>query len=163
MKDLSLQAHPVFIAFVALMLLVSGIGVVWAADDKALIDKVRSDFNDAFNAGNARAMSRLIDGNAVWLRPGGPANVGKNTITALYSDYFKKFRSKIELKSGDIQVCNGYAFISSDFTRNDSAKAGGTVKKFSGHYLFVLKKQPDGTWKIARDIWNETTNPAGKP
>ncbi len=163
MKNHVLHAPPLFIAFVALMLLVSGIGVVWAADDKASIDKVRSDFNAAFNAGNARAMARIIDGNAVWLPPGRPSSAGKDTITAMYADYFKKFRSKIELKPGDIQVGNGYAFMSSDFSRDDSPKAGGTVKKVSGHYLFVLKKQADGTWRIVRDIWNESANPAGKP
>lgn len=163
MKSRVLSAHPVFSAFVALLLLVSGIGVASAADDKASIDKVRSDFNAAFTAGNAREMARLIDGNAVWLPPGKPAVVGKDSIAAVYTDNFKKFRSKIELKSGDIQVCNGYAFMSGDFSRADSPKAGGTVKKVSGHYLFVLKKQPDGLWKIARDIWNESTIPSGKP
>jgi uncharacterized protein (TIGR02246 family) len=163
MKNRVLHAHPIFIAFVALMLLVSGIGIVAAADDKASIDKVRSDFNAAFNAGDARAMARLIDGNAVWLPPGRASSVGKDAITTVYADYFKKFRSKIELKAGDIQVGNGYAFMSSDFSRDDSPKAGGTVKKVSGHYLFVLKKQADGTWRIVRDIWNESAIPAGKP
>jgi ketosteroid isomerase-like protein len=162
MKNRVLHAHPIFLAFVALMLLVSGIGVACAAKENAPIDKVRSDFNAAFSTGNAEAMSRLIDGNAVWLPPGRPSSVGKEPITAWYADYFKKFRSKIDLKSGDIQVCDGYAFMSGDFSRADSPKAGGTVKKVSGHYLFVLKKQPDGTWKIARDIWNESAKPAGK-
>jgi ketosteroid isomerase-like protein len=40
------------------------------------------------------------------------------------------------------------------FTRADEVKAGGQVKKAAGQYLFILKKQSDGSWKIARDIWD---------
>jgi ketosteroid isomerase-like protein len=120
---------------------------------------VRLDFNAAFNDGKAEAMGQLIDLNGVWLPPGKQALVGKDKIVQHYADYFAQVRSEFELKSGDIQVSEGWAFMSGAFSRADTPKAGGKATQASGHYLFVLKRQPDGTWKIARDIWNETVKP----
>jgi len=34
-------------------------------------------------------------------------------------------------------------------------KAGGESIQLEGKYLVVFQKQPDGSWKAARDIWNE--------
>lgn len=156
MKNQVHHAHSVFIAFIVIMLLVSSSGLALAGGNDAAIDKVRLDFNAAFNAGNAQAIGNLIDDNGIWLPPGQASITGKDNIAARYVKYFAKVRSKFELKPGNIQTCGAWAFISGDFTRDDTPKAGGTVKQYSGHYLFVLKKQPDGKWKIARDIWSDS-------
>lgn len=163
MKNQVRHARSIFIAFIAVMLLASGSGLALAGDSNAAIDKVRLDFNAAFNAGNAQAIGNLIDDNGIWLPPGQASITGKDNIVARYVKYFDKVRSKFELKPGDIQTCGAWAFISGDFTRDDTPKAGGTVKKCTGHYLLVLKKQPDGKWKIARDIWSDSTKLKNKP
>ena len=159
MKNRIFYAFPNFFVLAILMMLISDSGVVFAGQDDAAIDKVRLDFNAAFNEGKAEAMDQLIDLNGIWLPAGRPTIVGKDNIVKHYSDYFAKVRSKFELKPGDIQACDGWAFMSGAFSRADTPKAGGKAKQVSGQYLLVLKKQPDGTWKIARDIWNETVKP----
>lgn len=162
MKNRIFYVFPIFFVFAVLIMLISS-GIALAEQDNVAIDKVRLDFNAAFNEGKAEALDQLIDLNGIWLPPEKPAIVGKDNIVKRYSDYFNSVRLKFELKPGDIQLCDGWAFMSGDFSRADTPKAGGTAKHVSGHYLFVLKKQPDGTWKIARDIWNETVTPEGKP
>ncbi|MBI5589120.1 MAG: DUF4440 domain-containing protein [Deltaproteobacteria bacterium] len=159
MKNRIFYTFPIFFVLATLMMLISGSGIALAGQDNTAIDKVRLDFNAAFNEGKAEAMGQLIDINGIWMPPGKPAIVGRDNIEKHYSDYFAKVRSKFELKPGDIQLCDGWAFMSGAFSRADTPKAGGKVKQASGHYLFVLKIQPDGTWKIARDIWNETMKP----
>ena len=129
-----------------------------ASDDRA-IDQVRIDFNAAFNAGDSKALGRLIDPDGVWMPPGKPAIVGKNKVVALYGAYFKTTRPTFELKPGQIQQSGKWAFLSGAFTRMETIKASQAKNKVSGHYLFVLKQQPDGSWKIARDIWNEEAKP----
>jgi uncharacterized protein (TIGR02246 family) len=148
------------VIFVLFIMFVSGSGFVFAAgQDNAAINKVRLDFNTAFNEGNAEAMGRLIDKDGVWMPPGEPVIIGKDKVVARYTDYFTKVRSKFELKSGEIRLCKGLAFMSGSFVRADAPKTGGAVKEVIGHYLFVLKKQSDGTWKIISDIWNEPVKP----
>jgi len=159
MKNRMFYAFPAFLVLAAFMMLISGSGTALAGQDDAAIEKVRLDFNAAFNEGNAEAIGRLIDADAIWMPPGKPAIAGKDSIAKIYSANFSKKRSKFELKPGIIQSCDGWAFLSGAFTRADTPKAGGKAMQASGNYLFVLKKQPDGTWKIARDIWNETVKP----
>ena len=33
-------------------------------------------------------------------------------------------------------------------------KAGGEPTEDSGKWLGILKRQPNGSWKVHRDIWN---------
>lgn len=163
MKNRMVYVSPAFLVLATLSMLMAGNGLVLAGQDDVTIDKVRLDFNAAFNQGNAKAMDQLIDPNGVWLPPGALSIVGRENIVAHYAKYFDKVRSKFELKPGDIQLCDGWSFLSGDFSRADTPKAGGAVKQVTGHYLLVLKKQTDGAWKIARDIWNETVTPEGTP
>jgi len=163
MKNQVHHSHSTFIVLAMIMLFVSSSVIVLAGDDSVAIDKVRLDFNAAFNAGNTQAISELIDDNGIWLPPGQPSVAGKDNIVADYANYFVKVRSKFELKPSNIQLCDAWAFMSGEFTRADTPKAGGTVQQVSGHYLFVLKKQSDGKWKIARDIWSDSMQPQGNP
>ncbi len=135
-------------------------GIAAAGPTTAAIDKVRYDFNMAFNAGNATSIDRLIDHDAIWLAPGEPAAIGRDKIIARYANYFQKMNSTLELKPGSIHICGKWAFLSSDFIRMDTPKSGGGTSQTTGHYLFVLKKQINGGWKIARDIWNEAAAPS---
>lgn len=159
MKNRIFSASPILFVLATFIMLLSGSGIALAGQDQVAIDKVRLDFNAAFNDGKAEAIGQLIDLNGVWLPPGKQALVGKDNIVKHYADYFAQVRSEFELKPGDIQVSDGLAFMSGAFNRADTLKAGGKPTQASGHYLFVLKKQADGTWKIARDIWNETVKP----
>ena len=126
-----------------------------ANKDTAAIDKVRVDFNEAYNRGNAQALAALLDHHAVWLPPGESPVVGRETIEARYANFFTKIHSTFELHAGDIQVCGDYAFLNSIWSRIDKSRAGGEIRKVSGHFLWILKKQHDGAWKVVRDIWNE--------
>lgn len=127
-----------------------------AGADDAAIDKVRLDFNAAFNAGNAEQIAQIIDDGAIWLPFGKATLVGKEKITTHYANYFSRVRARFELKPGVIVSDTELAVVSGDFTRSDTPKASGTTKRVSGHYLLTLKKQADGSWKIIRDIWSET-------
>lgn len=126
-----------------------------AQKDNSEIDRVRLDFISAFNAGNAEAIGKLIDPDGVWMMPNEPPVSGFVNIKASYIKLFKNVKSKIDLKAGSAQSCGDWAFIDGSFSRADTLFPSGEIKNIYGHYLFILKKQPDGTWKIARDIWNE--------
>ncbi len=60
-------------AAVALGVLVCSNAAVFAGDQKSAIDKVRVDFNAAFNEAGAQAIGKLLDANAVWYPPGRPS------------------------------------------------------------------------------------------
>lgn len=140
-------------------MLISSSSLTFAGQEDARIDKVRLDFNAAYNKSDAEAMGRLIDKDGVFMPPGEPNVIGRDNIVARYANFFTKILSKFELKPGEIQKYDNFAFMSGDYERSDRPKAGGTVKGVAGHYLLVLKKQTDGTWKIVSDIWNHSAKP----
>ncbi len=130
-----------------------------AEQEKVAIDRVRLDFNAAYGNGDARAIAELLDPHAVWMPPGEPALTGRENIRERYERFFTRVSSTFELKAGDIRLCGDWAFLSGDWNRGDTPKSGGAAGNVAGHYLMVLKKQPDGAWKITRDIWNILLKP----
>lgn len=157
MKNRSLRANVSILTIVLFILLATG--VVYADTDEA-IDKVRLAFNAAYNAGDAKAIGKLIDRDAVWMPPTGePAIVGADKVVARYTSFFKKTQSAFELQPGTVQLSGQWAFLNGAWHREDSSKKGGKSMKHGGYYLMVFKKQADGGWKIARDIWNDAHKP----
>jgi len=153
--------HAVMICTVLVMILaVLGAGNGLAKDDETAVDKVRLAFNAAYSAGDAKAMAGLIDRDAIFLPPTGEqAIIGAQKIAARYTAFFEKTRSAFELQPGKIQICGQWAFLNGPWQRKDSARQGGPMMQHGGYYLMVLKKQSDGSWKIARDIWNDVPMP----
>jgi quinol monooxygenase YgiN/ketosteroid isomerase-like protein len=123
--------------------------------DKTAIDKMRLDFMTAFNKSDANSLDPLIDQNAVWQIPGIPSVTGKDKIVAAYANVFTTVQSQLDLQPGEIQLSEGCAVLSGDFTRTQKLLTDQTVRYFTGKYLMALRKEGDGTWKFTRDIWND--------
>jgi ketosteroid isomerase-like protein len=130
-------------------------GYAQAQDDLKSIDRVRKDFNAASRASDVTSLAGLIDKNAVWMPPGQEEISGLEAIREYYSKRFRINKSDIMLNPGFVQVMGEWAFLHSSFSRVDSDSQGRVEGTFSGNYLWILKKQTDGSWKVFRDIWNE--------
>lgn len=50
----------------------------------------------------------------------------------------------------EIQVLGDWAFIRNRIDMTAAPPGGGTVRR-SGHTLTLLRKEPDGQWRLARD------------
>lgn len=128
-----------------------------AEDNLEAIDAVRMDFNAASMASDALALADLLDRDAVWVPPGQVAILGREAIKAFYVNRFADKRTVITLHPGAIQLMGDWAVLHSTFSRVDADRLDQDEQKFSGNYLWVLRKQSDGSWKVAHDIWNEVS------
>ncbi len=146
----------VLLVAVTFAIMLSGAGLACAEQsDQAAIEKVLQDFSVAFTSADIAAVNRLVDDHAVWLMPGRSAITGKDRVLELYAEYFQLFDTRINMQADDVQVCGDWAFLHGAFIRSDTPKSGGAALDTSGNFLLVLKRQADGAWKIARDIWND--------
>ncbi len=144
-------ATPVMAVFILLGLSTQSV----AEDNLEAIDTVRMNFNAASMVSDASALADMLDRDAVWAPPGQAAILGREAIKAFYVNRFVDKRTVITLHPGAIQLMGDWAVLHSTFSRVDADRLDQDERKFSGNYLWVLRKQSDGSWKVAHDIWNE--------
>jgi uncharacterized protein (TIGR02246 family) len=123
------------------------------------VDRVRQDFNAAYNGADAVAIANLVTEDAVWMPPGQHSVAGRQAIKARYAAQFRALTPRFELHPGEIQASCTWAFLRGSYTRADTPTAGGEPIVYKGKYLMIMRKQPEGGWKIARDIWNSDIRP----
>jgi uncharacterized protein (TIGR02246 family) len=120
--------------------------------DRAAIEKLKQDDVAATFARDAAAMADLWTEDAVRFGPDGPAHVGRQAIREANerstSSPLKVLTFVPETK--DLMIWNGGAVEWRSFTASFVASPGGEPTQVRGTLLVVLKKLPDGSWKVFR-------------
>lgn len=110
---------------------------------------------NAAAAMDAEKSASFCGPDAAILVPNAPAAEGKAAILKWFQDTFKVPGFKLAwhatnaeaARSGDL----GYSTGKYELSFTDSS---GKQVSEHGKYVTVWKKQPDGSWKVARDIFN---------
>jgi len=129
-----------------------------SAEEMAAIQAVNGAWADHYNAGDADAVAALYWDDAVLMPPGAPATKGRAAISAYIagdSSSSKAAGLTMNIEHGPINVSGTRAWQDGAFRVTDAS--GATVD--TGKYLSVLEKR-DGTWRLARDIYNSDGKPA---
>jgi ketosteroid isomerase-like protein len=128
-----------------------------SAADSAAIVGVTGRLVVAARAGNWDAWGAEFVADPVRFPPNAPALVGKTAADAFNhaSPKFSAFDGTVTFVAGkgDIAVASGTYKLSAPAGKDASGKATPAVND-DGKFMQFLTKQADGTWKIARDIWN---------
>jgi uncharacterized protein (TIGR02246 family) len=123
---------------------------------KAAVEGVYQEWLAAANRKDAEALANLFDENAVLLPKQEEPVLGKPAIGAYYetlvaNPQFVPFTLRLDWNSfytvADVAIAS--AVFEGDVTRN------GKQIHFRGKDLLVWKKQPDGSWKIFRYMFDE--------
>lgn len=124
------------------------------ADEAALI-KADSGWSAATGAKNVAGFNSFLIDDVVGMVPNAPVQNGKDAFTGMMKNFFaipgffvKWNVTKATIaNSGDL----GYTYGAYHLELNDS-----TGKKINdtGKYTTIWKKQNDGSWKVAVDIFN---------
>src|SRR4051812_43602385 len=93
--------------------------------------------------------------DAVLLPPGLPAVVGKEALRAYVSQSLQMPGFSITWSSSDVTFSPdgqlAYMFARNAVTMND---ADGTSIRMSGRAVTIWRRETDGAWRCAVDIWN---------
>src|ERR1700730_11361477 len=121
-------------------------------DVKAL-NALQKRVDDAIIAGDTERYVALLTDDAVLMPPNAPPVVGKKAIRDWNEVMAKRFRIQ-EYASVDDEVvgAGAWAFRRTTFTWSVTPTAGGIAIHDSGKFIIIYKRQPDGSWKVARDI-----------
>jgi ketosteroid isomerase-like protein len=106
------------------------------------------------------AMMEMYAEDAVVFPPGGEPLSGKPAImrwmNRLLDSRATVTREEFELQSLD--VCGDLAIESGRMAADE--EAGGAIETTRTQYLAIWKRQPDGSWKIQKNMWSGRRTPS---
>ncbi len=122
--------------------------------DIAAIKKLAKDWSAGWNSGDVKALLSLFMKDPVLMPQGQPSVAGKRAIRSLYKPLFEGYTIKGNGTIVEIEVSGDLGYFWSRYTITAAPKGGGEQIKSKGKSLFIVKRQDDGHWKIARLIDN---------
>lgn len=131
--------------------------------DIAPINDLRSQFQAAFNAGDAGALSALYADDAVMQPDHHAAVVGRAAIAQYYQDLFGQMTFNLAITPGETERMGGMAHEHGTYTMTATPKSGGNAMSDQGNYLVIFEQGADGSWKAVHDIDNSDHPPAPTP
>ena len=131
------------------------------AEHVAAINTLRDEYVAAENGGDSATLVTLWTDDGVLMPAHAPAANGKEAIQGFYQARFEQFTQELTVSSEELQVADQWAFDRGTYALTLSPKAGGEGTEDNGKYIVIVQRQPDGSWKFARLIWNSDNPPPG--
>ena len=122
--------------------------------DVEAIKKITDDFNAAINAGDIDKLVSLYTDNVVRIPPNKPALIGKEANRSMFQEVLDNFTVQNEGVNVDLKVSGDLAFVRGSWTSTFTPKDEGEPLKYNGSFVFVIQKQPEGSWKVICHIWS---------
>jgi uncharacterized protein (TIGR02246 family) len=108
-------------------------------------------------AGDFAALRALVDDNAVMLPPGGAPQRGAKDFDAAFERMSNSPQTheviEYRLEFEEVKIFGNYAVEWGAIRGATREIASGRVNQSEYHVMRVLRRQPNGSWKIWRSIW----------
>jgi len=109
---------------------------------------------DAQISGDIDAWMSSFTEDAMVMAPNLPALTNKPAIRQWNAPNFEQFDLHEESDEREVEVAGDLAYIRAHWNWTMTPKGGGKIVKDTGNSIWILRRQPDGSWKIARGIYN---------
>jgi uncharacterized protein (TIGR02246 family) len=115
---------------------------------KAAIQSLNQQWEKCFEKHDLTGLTTLFTEDCVRMPQGGPATVGRPALEAAYRQNFAEAweaQAKVRLDTEEVIISGEYAFARGADTLIQD-QDGRRVEE-TGKWLFIYRRQPDGTWK----------------
>lgn len=120
--------------------------------DRAAIDQIAADYAAANLARDWAALGGLWTEDAVYLGPEVPAIRGRDAIVADFQSYPRPSEIEVNVTASD--GSGNWAWARGTWHYVAAATEETPEVTMDGSLLWVLEKQPDGTWLIDTECYN---------
>ena len=126
-----------------------------SADIKA-IKSVSEQLVEAYEARNWNAFAEFFTADGIWMPPGVAPLHGKDEWWAWVKPRWNDSTVvQMTLSSEEIVVTGDWAFERHIERQDMIFGSGGAPTSYYFRGIWILRRQKDGPWKIARYIWNK--------
>ena len=131
-----------------------------AADETA----VRAAFDAYFDAAISRDASRwatLYTNDAVIMPPNSATVEGRGAME-IWLKALPVVITEADGEALEVEVSRDFAYVRGTYAMSMAAPGGAERVRQEGKLLQIYARQQDGTWLLARDIWNANAAPAAR-
>lgn len=108
-------------------------------------------YQQELNNHNIEGVVKLFAEDGILLLQGAKTCMGSKAVETFYSSLFKMLSFNLKFNIEEVvQISPEWAFIRTSSTGIVKVLSNNSDNQSEGHELFILKKQMDGNWKIAR-------------
>ena len=123
-----------------------------AAPENEEIEKVKAAWLSALRAGDVDRLLALVTDDVVAMHPSGKSTQGKQELGDDFRQFFVKFRVDQAVTCEETIVAGEWAFDRSRVSTKLSPVSGGEPSQINSRVVVILRRDPDGSWKVARTI-----------
>jgi uncharacterized protein (TIGR02246 family) len=117
-------------------------------------------YNEALNASSTDAVMPLYTEDGVFMPPYSQSAVGLAAVRKAYDAVFNAITLNVKFTIAEIvELGPGWAFARTNSAGTTTDHATGAKSAEGNQELFVLKRDDDGSWKIARYSFSPTNPP----
>lgn len=124
------------------------------SDDIVAIKQLAARWRAGWVAGDADALVSLYTARPVLMPQGRPAVIGKAAIRSLYRAVLGQMRIESKGALREVEAAGDWGYFWSTYSLRATPKRGGGAIRSKGKSIFIVRRQRDGEWKIARLIDN---------
>jgi uncharacterized protein (TIGR02246 family) len=125
-------------------------------EDVEAIKQLAAHWRSGWLAGDVDALLSLYADEPVLMPQGQPAVHGKDAIRPLYQAILQEVTIQSEGALMEVEASGDWGYFWSTYKLTATHKTGGEAVESEGKSLFIVRRQRDGAWKIARLIDNSS-------
>ena len=133
-------------------------------EDIAAINQLAEDWRAGWLTGDPETLLDLLSDEPVLIMSGEDPIIGKEAIRELYQYVFENYTfvsdenytRTTDVEQMEVEVDGDLGYIWSKYTNTETPKVGGETTEDHGQSVIIVRRQHDGSWKIARLIINRS-------
>lgn len=127
-------------------------------NDIAALNQLQHQVDSSIIAGDTERYLTFLTDDAVLMPPNGPAINGKEAI----ANWNRTMTAQVRItdyasRDDEIVIAGDWAFRRATVDWTLTPVAGGPGVRDTGKYIILYRREADGPWKVARDIWSSNT------
>jgi len=130
-----------------------------ASEDVERIHQISVAIDSAYATGDGIVMAELVTEDVICMPPEEPTIIGREEVEKRYTNMFGELRSRFKdinhtLELDEVLVFDDWAILRGRWRLEMTLIEVSRSVVITGKNTHTYRRQPDGHWLIARNIWN---------